>query len=179
MGIENKDTGLGADEGMIIRWMILGLLCFAVLALSIDMYKEAIIYNPLKGIEVSGRETANNGKQALPVFETAWSKEIVDNNLFSPSRSPVQPKPQLLQGRPPEPPPKKPELNLKGIILDQFGDYVAYIEKDKARAVAARKGDRLDDLEVLDVQQKSVELKWNEEKIFLSLDRIKTIKKPR
>ncbi len=167
---------------MIIRWVILVFLCLAVLVLSIDMYKEAIIYNPLKSIEISGREAANNGKKALQVFEAAWGKEIVDNNLFSSTRSPVQPPPPQPQGKAAEKaaePPKRPDMNLKGIILDQFGEYVAYIEKDKAKAVAARKGDRLDDVEVVDVQQKSVELKWNEENILLSLDRIKTIKKPR
>ena len=61
----------GADEGKgckIIRWVILVFLCLAVLVLSIDMYKEAIIYNPLKSIEISGREAANNGKKALPVL---------------------------------------------------------------------------------------------------------------
>lgn len=163
---------------MIIRWVVLAFLCFAVLVLSIDMYKEAIIYNPLKSIEISGREAANNGKKALPVFEAAWGREIVENNLFSSTRSPVQPKPQL-QGKAAEPPPKRPDMNLKGIILDQFGEYIAYIEKDKAKAVAARKGDRFDDVEVVDVQQKSVELRWNEENILLSLDRIKTIKRPR
>ena len=162
---------------MIIRWVILVFLCLAVLVLSIDMYKEAIIYNPLKNIEISGREAANNGKKALQVFEAAWGREIVDNNLFSSTRSPVQPKPQL-QGKAAEPA-KRPEMNLKGIILDQFGEYVAYIEKDKVKAVPVRKGDRFDDVEVVDVQQKSVELKWNEEKILLSLDRIRTIKRPR
>lgn len=160
---------------MIIRWVILVFLCLAVLVLSVDMYKEAIIYNPLKSIEISGREAANNGKKALQVFEAAWGKEIVENNLFSSTRSPVQPKPQLPQGKAAEPP-KRPDMKLKGIILDQFGEYVAYIEKDKAKAVAARKGDRLDDVDVLDVQQKSVELRWNEENILLSLERIKTIK---
>lgn len=162
---------------MIMRRVILVFLCLAVLVLSVDMYKEAIIYNPLKDIEISGREAANNGKKALPVFEAAWGKEIADNNLFSSTRSPVQPKPQL-QGKAAEPP-KRPEMNLKGIILDQFGEYVAYIEKDKVKAVPVRKGDRFDDVEVVDVQQKSVELKWNEEKILLSLDRIRTIKRPR
>lgn len=163
---------------MIIRWVILVFLCLAVLVLSIDMYKEAIIYNPLKSIEISGREAANNGKKALPVFEAAWGREIVDNNLFSSTRSPVQPKPQP-QGKAAEPPPKRPDMNLKGIILDQFGEYVAYIEKDKVKAVPVRKGDRFDDVDVVDVQQKSVELRWNEENILLSLDRIKTIKRPR
>ena len=160
---------------MIIRWVVLAFLCFAVLVLSIDMYKEAIIYNPLKSIEISGREAANNGKKALPVFEAAWGREIVENNLFSSTRSPVQPPPPQPQGKAAEPP-KRPDMNLKGIILDQFGEYIAYIEKDKAKAVAARKGDRLDDVDVLNVQQKSVELRWNEENILLSLERIKTIK---
>ncbi|MEK7197229.1 MAG: hypothetical protein AAB151_06155 [Nitrospirota bacterium] len=165
---------------MIIRWVILVFLCLAVLVLSVDMYKEAIIYNPLKSIEISGREAANNGKKALQVFEAAWGREIVDNNLFSSTRSPVQPKPQSqAQDKAAEQPPKRPDMNLKGIILDQFGEYIAYIEKDKAKAVAARKGDRFDDVEVVDVQQKSVELRWNEENIVLSLDRIKTIKRPR
>lgn len=162
---------------MIIRWVILVFVCLAVLFLSIDMYKEAITYNPLKSIEISGREAANNGKKALPVFEVAWGREITDNNLFSSTRSPVQLKPQP-QGKAAEPP-KKPEMSLKGIILDQFGEYVAYIEKDRVKAVPVRKGDRFDDVEVVDVQQKDVELKWNEEKILLSLDRIRTIKRPR
>ncbi|MFA4830539.1 MAG: hypothetical protein WC855_01410 [Thermodesulfovibrionales bacterium] len=163
---------------MIIRWVILVFLCLAVLVLSVDMYKEAIIYNPLESVEISGREAANNGKKALPVFEAAWGREIVDNNLFSSTRSPVQPPPPQPQGKAAEPP-KRPDMNLKGIILDQFGEYVAYIEKDKVKAVPVRKGDRFDDVEVVDVQQKSVELRWNEENILLSLDRIKTIKKPR
>lgn len=163
---------------MIIRWVISGFLCLAVLVLSVDMYKEAIIYNPLKSIEISGREAANNGKKALPVFEAAWGREIVDNNLFSSTRSPVQPPPLQPQGKAAEPP-KRPDMNLKGIILDQFGEYIAYIEKDKVKAVPVRKGDRFDDVEVVDVQQKSVELRWNEENILLSLDRIKTIKRPR
>jgi len=163
---------------MIIRWVISGFLCLAVLVLSVDMYKEAIIYNPLKSIEISGREAANNGKKALPVFEAAWGREIVDNNLFSSTRSPVQPPPPQPQGQAAEPP-KRPDMNLKGIILDQFGEYIAYIEKDKVKAVPVRKGDRFDDVEVVDVQQKSVELRWNEENILLSLDRIKTIKRPR
>lgn len=163
---------------MIIRWVISGFLCLAVLVLSVDMYKEAIIYNPLKSIEISGREAANNGKKALPVFEAAWGREIVDDNLFSSTRSPVQPKPQP-QDKAAEQPPKRPDMNLKGIILNQFGEYIAYIEKDKVKAVPVRKGDRFDDVEVVDIQQKSVELRWNEENILLSLDRIKTIKRPR
>lgn len=168
---------------MIRRWFLLGLLCLAVFALFKNMYKEAIMYNPMDGIQADSRATIKDGDHASPVFEAAWSKEIIDNNLFNPTRTPFQP--QL-------PPhvksqadikavelPKRPDLQLKGVVLDQSEDLIAYIEKDRAKAVPVRKGDKLDDVEVIDVQQKSVELKWNEEIISLTLERIKTIKKPR
>ncbi len=160
---------------MIRRWFILVFLCLIILILLKDLYREAIVYNPLRGIEAKVQEAINNSGKVLPVFESGWGKEIAENNLFSPSRSPVQPKSQIqMKG---VEPPKKPEMHLKGIVLDQSGDYIAYIEKDKAKAVPVRKGDKLDDVEVIDIKEKSVDLKWNEETISLSISKIKTIKK--
>jgi hypothetical protein len=163
---------------MIRRWFVLGLLCLVIVVLLKNLYKEAIMYNPFHGIEATARAGMNNTKEALPAFEAGWGKEIIDNNLFSPTRSPVQPRSQV-QMKGMEAPPKRPEMFLKGIILDTSGEYVAYIEKDKVKAVPVRKGDKLDDVEVIDVNQKNVELKWNEEMISLSLEKIKTVKKPR
>lgn len=165
---------------MIRKWFILGLLCIVVVILLRDLYKEVIAYNPLADIEFQVRENSAGTKQADAAVKTGWSREIIDNNLFGPSRTPIMPPP-------PKPPgpikpieiPKRPDMSLKGIILDQFGDYVAYIEKDKSRPVQVRQGDRLDDVDVIEIKQKSVELRWNDETIFLSLDKIKTIKKPR
>lgn len=165
---------------MIRRWVILGFLCLVVLVLLKNLYKEVIMYSPLQGIETKSREAINNIRQVLSVSEAGWGKEIIDNNLFSPTRSPVQFSPQAawLQMKPIEPH-KKPEMYLKGIVLNQFGEYIAYIEKDRAKAVPVRKGDRLDDVEVVDVKDKGIELRWNEEIISLSLYKIKTIKRQR
>jgi len=160
---------------MIRRWFILVLLFVVVLVLMIDFYNKVKSYNPLQEVEVNSRMGTTYDKQGLHVFKTGWSKEILENNLFSPTRNPVLPKPQV-QSKPADAP-KRPELSLKGIALDSFEEYVAYIEKDRAKAIAVRTGDRLDDVEVIEVKQKSVELKWNEEVIVLSLDKIKTIKK--
>lgn len=163
---------------MIRRWVILGFLCLVVAILLKDLYKEAIMYNPLQGIEAKGREAVSNGKELSPVFETGWGKEIAENNLFSPTRSPVQPKPPPQFQMKPVEPPKRPDMNLKGVVCDQLGDFIAYIEKDRAKAVPVRKGDSLDDVEVIDIKEKSVELRWNEETISLSLEKVKTIKRP-
>ncbi len=137
------------------------------------------MYNPLDGIDIVIKEkSAGDMTESMPMFAKGWSKDIVDSNLFSPARSYIQPKQSLLQIKQVEPP-RRPELNLKGIALDQSGEYIAYIEKDKAKAIPLRKGDKLDDVEVVEVRQKSVDLKWNEEAISLSLEKIKTIKRPR
>jgi hypothetical protein len=163
---------------MIRRWFILILLSVVVLVLMIDFYNIVKDYNPLLEIEINSNKIGTiYGKDGLPVFKAGWTKEILDNNLFSPTRNPVLPKPQV-QLKPADMP-KRPELSLKGIVLDSFEEYVAYIEKDRAKAIPVRKGDRLDDVEVMDIKQRSVELRWNEEIISLSLDKIKTIKKTR
>jgi len=157
----------------------LGFLCLVVLVLLRDFYKETIMYNPLQEIDVTVKKASNAVGQISSVPEKGWSKDITESNLFSPTRTPVMPRPKMPPGFKPPEPPKRPDMVLKGVVLDQFDEYVAYIEKDKARAVAARKGDRLDDVEVVDVKQKSVDLKWNDETISLTLDKIKTIKSPR
>ena len=81
---------------------------------------------------------------------------------------------------PPPPPPRKPEMTLKGIVLETFGDYVAYIEIDKAKPVPVRKGDKTEEnIEVVDVTDRKVVLKWNNEIINLSVDKVRTITNPR
>ncbi|MBI4689897.1 MAG: hypothetical protein HY754_06485 [Nitrospirae bacterium] len=137
------------------------------------------MYDPMQGVEARGSEVVNSSKEPAPVYKTGWGNEIVDKDLFSPTRTYVQPQPKSLVPVKPVELPKRPEVNLRGIVFDQYGDYIAYLEKDRAKPVPVRKGDKLDDIEVVDVKQRSVELRWNEETISLSLDKIKTIKNPR
>ncbi|MEW6214518.1 MAG: hypothetical protein AB1478_04845 [Nitrospirota bacterium] len=150
------------------------------LYVSWNFYREALSYNPMSGLPK--KDQANKGIILItpPEFKTGWSKNIMEKNIFSRSRLYIEPKP-VVPGpiAPPPPPPKRPELVLKGIIFDIFGDYVAYIEKDRTKSVPVRKGDRLDDVEVIDITVKKVVLKWNAETIELNMDKIKTISKPR
>ncbi len=161
---------------MIRKLCMLSLMVVLFIYVSWDFYKEALSYNPMSGIPEKARTVDKNIVSISPLeFKTGWSKDILGKNLFSPSRTYIEPKPISI----PLPPPKRPELVLKGIILNMFGDYVAYIEKDRAKAIPVRKGDSIEDVEVIDVTDRKAILKWNEETIELKMDKIKTISKPR
>lgn len=165
---------------MIRRLCMLSLMVVVFLYVLWNFYKEALSYNPLSGIpeeiRTANKDTTSTTSIPLLEFKTGWSKGILEKNLFSPSRTYIEPKPISEFTLPP---PKRPELVLKGIILDMFGDYIAYIEKDKAKAIPVRKGDSIEDVEVIDVTDRKTILKWNEEIIELKMDKIKTISKPR
>jgi hypothetical protein len=145
-----------------------------------NFYTGAIRYNPLS--EVTAKTSGAKEAEVLLSFKysAAWTKDIHEKNLFSPNRSYMEPVPvAAVNVPPPPPPPRKPEMLLKGIVLDLFGDNIAYIEIDKAKALPMRKGDKTDDIDVIDVSDRKVVLKWNNEIIELSVDKIKTISNPR
>lgn len=143
-----------------------------------NFYTGAIRYNPLS--EAVVMKSKAKGAENLVSFKSApsWTKDIHEKNLFSPNRSYIEPKPVVVLP-PPPPPPRKPDMALKGIVQDLFGDYVAYLEIDKATAAPMRKGDKAQDIEAVDVSDRKVVLKWNNEIIELSIDNIQTISNPR
>jgi hypothetical protein len=116
-------------------------------------------------------------EEIVSAYKSAWSSEIVEKNLFNPGRTYTQPKPVVISV--PVEPPKRPELTLKGIVSDAFGEFVSYIEIDNAKAVSMRKGDKLEGIEVVDISSRKVVLQWNGEIINLSIEKVKTIDKPR
>lgn len=139
-------------------------------------YTDALLYNPLpesavKQVKVKEAEIIKSK------YSSAWSEDIHEKNLLAPNRTYKPPKPVVIA--PPVEPPKRPNLVLKGIVLDTFGDYVAYIEINQAKAAALRKADKVEDIEVMDITEKKVVLQWNNEMIDLSIEKIKTLSKPR
>jgi hypothetical protein len=159
---------------------MLAVIAFLFLYTAWDFYAGALRYDPLAGVSV-GKAKAHFSQTSIPKHEPAWDKEIYEKNVFSPARGYVPPpKPVVRQAAPPPPPPpKKPEMNLQGIVLDPHGEWIAYLSIDGASAVPLRKGDEAEGIEVVDINEMSVMLQWNGEKITLSLNRIKTITNPR
>lgn len=161
---------------MIRKLLIPGALLLLFLYTVWNFYSEAIIYDPMS--ELSVKQSVIKEKEGIvSAYKTAWSSDIEQMNLFSPARTHIKPKPVVITV--PVEPPRRPDLVLKGIVSDTFGEYVSYIEIDKTKAVAMRKGDKLEDIEVVDISSRKVMLQWNGEKIELSIEKIKTIDKPR
>jgi len=157
---------------MIRRQAILVVVAFFALAAAWKFYVNAISYDPLDESAVKHAQL-KEGVMTKSVYAPAWDKDIHDKNLFSPTRTYKEPKPVSVM--PLVEPPKRPELALKGIVLDTYGDYVAYIEINQAKAVPLRKSDKVDEIEVADISEKKVVLKWNNENITMSIEKIKTI----
>jgi hypothetical protein len=158
---------------------MLAVIAFLFVYTAWDFYAGALRYDPLADVTVK-KSRAHGFEMSVPKYEKSWGKEIYEKNVFSPARGYVPPpKPFVPPPPPPPPPPKKPDMDLKGIVLDPSGDWIAYISIDNANALPLRKGDKTNDVEVVDINEMSVVLKWNGENITLSLNRIKTITNPR
>jgi len=161
---------------MIRKLIILGAVLCMVFYTIWNFYSEALSYDPMSAVSVK-QPKIKKSDEIASAYSPAWSREIQGKNLFSPARTYSEPKPVPVSV--PIVPPRRPELALRGIVLNTFGEYVGFIEIDNAKAVPMRKGDKIQDIEVSDISARKVVLQWNNETINLSIEKIKTLNKPR
>ena len=157
---------------MIRKIAMLAAVLFLFLYAVWNFYTQALLLDPLSEVAVERPRQVGHEAGAGVVYRPAWSKGIAEKNLFSAGRTYREQKPVSSVPQVPE---KRPEFVLKGIVLDSYGDYVAYLEIDKSKPVAVRKGDKIEKTEIVGVSARQAVLKWNGEIIDLSLERIKTI----
>jgi len=161
---------------MIRRWFILGILVLLMVSLLWNFYREVVVYNAMDAVQKT-ETVAHKTKKETPEYSPAWNEGIVNNNLFSKDRGYVAP--VVITNTPapviPEPVQPPPNLNLNGIILNQYGEYIALIQVDGAPAKRAMKGDEISGALVVDISAREVKLLWNEEEITLSMKKIKTV----
>lgn len=163
---------------MIRKAFFLTAASLLFLYLAWEFYNGAIRYDPLAGIPV--KQGRAKGPAFLGTdFTAAWSKEIHEKNLFSPLRGYVEPRPvPVVTAPPPPPPPPRPELALRGVVRDGLGEYVGFIEINQSKAIPMRLGEKVEGIEVIDISERRVVVKWLAESITLSLRNVKTIDRP-
>ena len=97
----------------------------------------------------------------------------MDRNLFTSSRSAVPKREVSLNVPPPSTYMPEtitpPEVVLSGIIKNQYDEFVAYLSVDGGLITGVRVGDTLGDLEVLEVEDRKVQLKWKDSLMTLDL----------
>jgi hypothetical protein len=158
---------------IIMLSVIAALFVYVLVYFSVN----AILYNPLSDSTTREFKPRRDEAVLIPPYTPAWKSIIYEKNLFSPSRSYKRSVP--VTEVPAEPPPARPAVVLKGIIIDPFGDHIAYITIDQLKAVPMRRGDKIEGIELLDISDRKVMLQWNTEKINLTMDKIKKIQNPR
>jgi hypothetical protein len=158
---------------MIRKIVMLVIVAALFFFMSWKFTVSAVLYNPLSDTLVK-KAKIRESEPTKAAYAAAWDKIIYEKNLFNTLRTYMEPKP-VRAAVPPPPPPKKPDLALRGIVLDTFGDYVAYIDINQATTTQLRKGDKVEEIEVSDITEKAVVLKWLNETITLTIEKVKTL----
>jgi hypothetical protein len=141
-----------------------------------NFYREVVVYHPMDAVKETQAVTTQTPK-LLPEYARAWDTAIVDNNLFSKNRGYVPPvvTPTPSESETVVAPLIPPDLQLNGIILDQYGEYVAFIQEGNDKPKKARKGDVISGALVVDITTREVKLLWNDQEIILSMKKIQTV----
>jgi hypothetical protein len=160
---------------MLRKSILIALIISALMLSLINFYQNVIKYTPVTLVTEDQKEAAPED-EVLTVAHGAWKEDILKLNIFSPTRSFAEKREPVVKIEPLiEKPVKRPELKLMGIVLNQYDEFVALIEKDGQMAPAVRVGENLEDIEVLDIKEDSVSLLWNRETINLMLRRVKRL----
>jgi hypothetical protein len=107
---------------------------------------------------------------------TSWDEVIIEKNLFSPERGVEEEQPVFEEDgveEAPEPPP----LSLKGIVMNQYGEYTALLQDGKGKTFRLRKGEEKNGFLLKEIDPVSVTLLWGDEPVELTLRRVQTIEK--
>lgn len=165
---------------MIRKIFMIVILALVFMYITWNFYSKALRYNPLAEISVANPGSKGSDKRISSKYKPAWSKIIYEKDLFSQRRSYMkEQKPVPADITPGKVEAVWPDVVLRGIVYDLSGDYVAYIEINRSRPVAMRKGDKIEDIEIVDISARKVVLKWNEQTVKLNMGKVRTIKKPR
>jgi hypothetical protein len=166
---------------MIRRWFILGILVLVMVSLLWNFYREVVVYHAMDAVKETQAEAKRAPKQA-PQYSPAWDEGIINNNLFGKSRNYIAKQAPIIDEGEVETPAVElvpPDLNLNGIILDQYGEFVAFIQEGQGKPKRARKGDEIAGALVVDITAREVKLLWNDEEITLSMKKIQTVPRKR
>jgi hypothetical protein len=142
-----------------------------------NFYREVVVYHPMDAATKTQTVSKKDRKQ-VPEYTPSWDTVMVDKNLFSKARgyvpTRIEPKPDD-EERIETPPMIPPDLRLNGIILDQYGEFIAVIQVGNEKPKRARKGDVISEALVVDISTREVKLLWNDQEINLSMKKIQTV----
>ncbi len=145
----------------------------------IIFYQNVIKYKPIR-INTEKASTEKSAKAVFKDVKVRIGKSLLEKNLFNPDRTYVE-KTDEEEKSPEEveTPKQMPQIQLKGIVQNQYDEYVAIISINNKKPVMLRVGEKVEDIEVVEISDRSVELNWLGEPITLTMDKIKTLEEKR
>jgi|GEM_PF-2906098 hypothetical protein len=157
------------------RWIVVFVFSVCYLVYSfIGIYKNVINYEPVKASTEKNRSIMIQIPSVSHIDER-WAEEVIDKNLFIPSRGYVEKEPVAIPQPEPEEP-EMPEIILKGIVYDQYGQYIAILQIGNEKPVKLTEGDSLGELNVKRIDDHSVTLLWGDRVLELTFKQVTPVK---
>jgi len=163
-----------------IIWSLMGL----IILLLWDFGNRALFYHPLAASVESARPATPEKEEKKPDLKTAWGVEIERKNLFSESRAVRISPADKVNSTPAQDAAAnmpqvevRPNITLSGIIVNQFGEYVAYLKFGALEPVGIRKGETVEGVKVRSIDNRKVSLDWRGSEFELTLSSQPLIKR--
>ncbi len=144
----------------------------------IIFYQNVIKYKPIYVATQKG-EAEKSEKTFQEPKKVSVEQSLLEKNLFNPDRTYVEKAEEEEKTEEVTEPKQMPQLQLKGIVLNQYDEYVAIISINNKKPVMLRVGEKVEDIEVVEISDRAVELNWLGEPITLTMDKIKTLEEKR
>ncbi len=166
---------------MIRQWTIVAALGILLAMLSWNFIHRVVLYDPMAGITQTGQAKQQENAVAAS-HKKAWGKDIKEKNLFSQQRMPapvrrVGQAPEPVGRTPVRPPEPMPAIILNGIIKNTDGSYAAYIKVGDKPTMGMRIGDVMHGVSIITIEERQVELKWQNNKLTMKMQSSPLIKK--
>ncbi len=144
----------------------------------IIFYQNVIKYKPIYVTTKKG-EIEKSEKIVQEAKKVSVDKNLLEKNLFNPDRTYVKKTEEKETTEEVEAPKQMPQITLKGIVQNQYDEYIAIISINNKKPIMLRVGEKVEDIEVVEISDRVVEINWLGEPITLTMDKIKNLEEKR
>jgi type II secretory pathway component PulC len=132
-------------------------------------------YEPVK-ISTEDSRSVMMEPPLVSQVDEKWAEEVINKNLFVPSRRYTKEELVTTEPQPAPEEPEMPQVTLKGIIYNQYGQYIAILQIDSEKPVRLGEGDSIRGLKVERIDDHSVSLLWGDRVLELTFRKVTPVK---
>ncbi len=105
-----------------------------------------------------------------------WVGLVVQKNLFVPGRGEPPPEPEIVPEEVPHEEVPREEIVLKGIVYNQYGEYIAILQIGEKKPVRLKTGESVGEVKVMRIDDRTVGLMYGDIPLELTFKQVEELK---